>query len=142
MSPADLLGDGRRQLVAELLQADLVEDLLAEALHDQLLRVIARNAAGLQVEEVLVVDAAHRAGIRRLIAPADNKRDSVKSPEAIMREMEFHWVESMDQVLELALMSNDVVELVPDVTPEPLDEPIDVPVEGPAPSEVHIVVDA
>ena len=43
--------------------------------------------------------AAHRAGIRRLIAPADNKRDSVKVPEAIMREMEFHWVESMDDVL-------------------------------------------
>ncbi|RIK40343.1 MAG: endopeptidase La, partial [Chloroflexi bacterium] len=86
--------------------------------------------------------AAHRAGIRRLIAPADNKQDSVKIPDAIMREMEFHWVESMDQVLEIALMSNDVVELVPQVADKPDSGAIDVPVEGPTPDDLQIVVDA
>jgi ATP-dependent Lon protease len=47
--------------------------------------------------------AAHRAGIRRIIAPADNKRDLVKIPEKIASDMTFFWVENMDQVIAQSL---------------------------------------
>jgi ATP-dependent Lon protease len=79
--------------------------------------------------------AAHRAGIRRLIAPLDNQRDIVKVPEKIREEMEFNFVENMDQVIELALMSNsDTVEVVP-ATAEPQpegEETVQIPLEEPA----------
>jgi ATP-dependent Lon protease len=44
--------------------------------------------------------AAHRAGMKRVIAPAENRRDSEEIPRNVRRELEFVWVESMDQVLE------------------------------------------
>jgi ATP-dependent Lon protease len=47
--------------------------------------------------------AAHRVGIRRLIAPEENRRDLVKLPAKIVAEMEFFWVENMDQVIAQAL---------------------------------------
>jgi ATP-dependent Lon protease len=75
--------------------------------------------------------AAHRAGIRRLIAPAENQRDLVKVPAKIQAEMAFHWVESMDQVVALALMADDDVA----ITPAPADEPLapEPPVPAPVP---------
>ena len=57
--------------------------------------------------------AAHRAGIFQLIAPIDNQRDLVKVPEKIQKEMEFHWVDSMDDVISLTLLSNSDVAVVP-----------------------------
>ena len=90
--------------------------------------------------------AAHRAGIRRLIAPLDNQRDIIKVPEKIREEMEFNFVESMDQVIELALMSNDVVEVVPLAATEPTgegEETVPLPIEEPAtPLMVDIQADA
>src|SRR5690606_38287824 len=47
--------------------------------------------------------AAHRVGIRRLIAPEDNRRDLVTVPEQIAADMEFIWVENMDQVIAEAI---------------------------------------
>jgi ATP-dependent Lon protease len=47
--------------------------------------------------------AAHRAGIREAILPADNKRDLADLPELIKNEMKLNWVEEMDEVLEIAL---------------------------------------
>jgi ATP-dependent Lon protease len=57
--------------------------------------------------------AAHRAGIFQLIAPLDNQRDLVKVPEKIQKDMEFHWVESMDEVIALTLLSNSDVAVPP-----------------------------
>jgi ATP-dependent Lon protease len=48
--------------------------------------------------------AAHRAGIRRVIAPAENKSDAVKIPKDILRDMEMIWVEHMDEVIAAALV--------------------------------------
>lgn len=48
--------------------------------------------------------AAHREGIRRIVVPADNKRDLPEIPREVVRQMQFIWVESMDQVIEAALM--------------------------------------
>lgn len=47
--------------------------------------------------------AAHRAGIRRVIAPQENKRDYAKLPATLKKEMEFIWVSSMDQVIAEAI---------------------------------------
>ncbi|HQX63323.1 MAG TPA: magnesium chelatase domain-containing protein, partial [Thermomicrobiales bacterium] len=74
--------------------------------------------------------AAHRAGIRTLMAPAENQRDLVKVPETIRDEMTFHWVESMDEVVAIALLADDR-EIVPvvdseTVAPEP---PLELPVD-------------
>ncbi len=52
--------------------------------------------------------AAHRAGIREAILPAENKKDLADLPELIKTEMKLHWVEQMDEVLEIALVSKPV----------------------------------
>ena len=59
--------------------------------------------------------AAHRVGIRRLIAPLDNQRDVVNVPDKIAREMTFYWVENMDQVVAQAL---DFSERATDIDPQ------------------------
>jgi ATP-dependent Lon protease len=47
--------------------------------------------------------AAHQAGIKRVVAPRDNEAEFDQLPRKLRRELEFHWVESMDEVLRLAL---------------------------------------
>jgi ATP-dependent Lon protease len=47
--------------------------------------------------------AAHRAGIREAILPAENKKDLADLPQLIKEEMKLNWVEQMDEVLEIAL---------------------------------------
>ena len=54
--------------------------------------------------------AAHRNGIRRLVAPAENKRDLVLIPKNVAREMEFFWVENMDEVIAQVLLQEGEVE--------------------------------
>ncbi|PWT71687.1 MAG: endopeptidase La [Chloroflexi bacterium] len=48
--------------------------------------------------------AAHRAGIRTLIIPRENSKDLVEIPAKVRSEMIYHLVDSMDQVVELALL--------------------------------------
>lgn len=52
--------------------------------------------------------AAHRAGIKLVIAPASNKPDWNDLPRTVRRELEFTWVENMDQVVEQALQAEPV----------------------------------
>ncbi|HSP32808.1 MAG TPA: endopeptidase La [Thermoanaerobaculia bacterium] len=47
--------------------------------------------------------AAARAGITRVILPADNERDLDEIPQDVRDKMEFHLVESMDEVVSVAL---------------------------------------
>jgi ATP-dependent Lon protease len=47
--------------------------------------------------------AAHRHGIFEAILPADNRKDLFEIPENIRKEMKLHFVEGMDEVLEIAL---------------------------------------
>ncbi len=47
--------------------------------------------------------AAHRAGIFEVIVPEDNRKDMAEMPELLKTEMKLHFVEQMDQVLEIAL---------------------------------------
>jgi ATP-dependent Lon protease len=48
--------------------------------------------------------AAHRAGIRHIVAPADNRRELSRLPETIVSELQFHWVSSIDEVLGFVLL--------------------------------------
>jgi ATP-dependent Lon protease len=47
--------------------------------------------------------AAHRAGIFEAILPADNQKDLADLPENLKSAMKLHFVDSMDEVLKLAL---------------------------------------
>jgi ATP-dependent Lon protease len=51
--------------------------------------------------------AAHRAGIRTIIAPAKNGPDLEELPPKIRRSMKFVLVESMEEVLATALMEKE-----------------------------------
>jgi ATP-dependent Lon protease len=74
--------------------------------------------------------AAHRAGIFEVILPKDNDKDVAEVPENLRNAMKLHFVETMDQVLAIALerplpqMSEEPAQpIAPIATP---------PVEGPA----------
>lgn len=47
--------------------------------------------------------AAYRAGIRMLILPERNEKDSIEVPKKVLSEMTIHYVGHMDQVLEIIL---------------------------------------
>jgi ATP-dependent Lon protease len=47
--------------------------------------------------------AAHRLGLRTIILPKDNEKDLADIPPEIQAQMSIHFVESMDEVLQLAL---------------------------------------
>ncbi|GAB4180961.1 MAG: endopeptidase La [Calditrichia bacterium] len=47
--------------------------------------------------------AAHRSGIKKVILPERNKADIIEIPEKVRDEMTFHFVKSMDEVINLAL---------------------------------------
>lgn len=48
--------------------------------------------------------AAHRAGIKRMIIPLDNRKDLTEIPGNVRRRLEFILVDHIDQVLEKALL--------------------------------------
>ena len=47
--------------------------------------------------------AAHRHGIHEIVLPKDNEKDLPDIPEQIRKDMQLHFVTSMDQVLKIAL---------------------------------------
>lgn len=49
------------------------------------------------------VIAAHRAGCQDIIAPASNKKDLVEIPDTIQKDLRFHFVKEVNEVLQLAL---------------------------------------
>jgi ATP-dependent Lon protease len=81
--------------------------------------------------------AAHRAGIREAILPADNKRDLADLPDLIKNEMKLNWVEQMDEVLEIALVTRPKKLTVE--TPEALtaNAPPPIPPQEPAANIAH-----
>jgi len=56
--------------------------------------------------------AAHRNGIHELVLPKENEKDLYDIPEVIKNDMKLNFVESMDEVLKIALER--------EVTPLPL----------------------
>jgi ATP-dependent Lon protease len=47
--------------------------------------------------------AAHRLGVRTVILPRDNEKDLADVPEDVQKSLEFRLVETMDDVLQIAL---------------------------------------
>ncbi|AQS59973.1 endopeptidase La [Desulforamulus ferrireducens] len=56
------------------------------------------------------VMAAHRAGIKVIILPRDNKKDLEDIPNNIKKQLDFKLVEHLDEVLEIALLEKDVMD--------------------------------
>lgn len=50
------------------------------------------------------VIAAHRAGLKTIILPKDNKKDLVDVPKEVIHDLDFKFVTHMDDVLEIALV--------------------------------------
>lgn len=65
------------------------------------------------------VIAAHRAGIRTIILPKDNKKDLEDIPKSVTRDLTFHFVEHMDEVLKIALTKPLLVESVRPIPARP-----------------------
>jgi ATP-dependent Lon protease len=51
------------------------------------------------------VIAAHRAGLKTLIMPHDNKKDLEEIPENVLKELDFHFIKHLDEVLKIALLN-------------------------------------
>ncbi len=49
------------------------------------------------------VIAAHRAGLKTIILPKDNKKDLIDVPKEVLRDLDFKFVSHMDEVLDIAL---------------------------------------
>jgi ATP-dependent Lon protease len=49
--------------------------------------------------------AAHRAGIKKILLPEENKRDMVDVPSSVQEDVQFVFVRSMDEVLSQALVN-------------------------------------
>jgi ATP-dependent Lon protease len=77
--------------------------------------------------------AAHRAGIFEAILPADNRKDLADLPELIKTDMKLHWVEQMDEVLEIALAGK--LPKLAEETPEALASAMPVPPAALTPSQ-------
>ena len=65
------------------------------------------------------VIAAHRGGIKRIIAPKENKKDWPDVPDEIRDELDVLWIEHMDEALGNALSLED-----PEAFMERLKQPI------------------
>ncbi|MGA3177971.1 MAG: S16 family serine protease, partial [Candidatus Acidiferrum sp.] len=47
--------------------------------------------------------AAHRMGLRTIVLPKDNEKDLADIPQEILSSLKMHFVETMDEVLQIAL---------------------------------------
>ena len=48
--------------------------------------------------------AAHRAGIKKVLIPVENKKDLIEVPKTILNSMEIITVKNVDEVLKVALI--------------------------------------
>ncbi|MPN44389.1 Lon protease [bioreactor metagenome] len=48
--------------------------------------------------------AAHRAGIKMILLPEENRKDLEEVPETVRKDLEFHFVSRIEQVINLALL--------------------------------------
>ncbi|MBI3962696.1 MAG: endopeptidase La [Deinococcus sp.] len=80
--------------------------------------------------------AAHQAGIRRIILPERNEAHLEEVPAEIRKDLEFHLVSHMDQVLELMLGPQDTSLPLPWQGAEPAAKVPEVPEIGEQPAEI------
>jgi ATP-dependent Lon protease len=75
--------------------------------------------------------AAHRAGLFEVILPKDNDKDIAEVPENLRSAMKLHFVDTMDQVLAVALEQALPIVEIPAEAAQPMAPPLG-PTEGPA----------
>jgi ATP-dependent Lon protease len=63
------------------------------------------------------VIAAHRAGIKTVILPKNNKKDLEDIPKSVQDDLSFHFVEHIDEVLKVALAKSIGVTKISDISP-------------------------
>jgi len=73
--------------------------------------------------------AAHRAGMTQVIIPAENEKDLKDVPEEVLEDLTIHFVETMDEVLRIALVSSPA--------PASDDEEGELPVGGQQQSDIQ-----
>ena len=71
--------------------------------------------------------AAHRAGLTQVIMPAENEKDLQDVPDEVLKDLTIHFVDTMDEVLRLALVSP--------LAPAPDDQEGELPPSGQQPDE-------
>ncbi|MBA4182186.1 MAG: endopeptidase La, partial [Anaerolinea sp.] len=82
--------------------------------------------------------AAHRHGIFEAILPQDNEKDLVDVPENIRKEMKLHFVQSMDEVLRIALAEDLTEHAAKAKAQEDVETPvIDAPATPPGETRAH-----
>jgi len=57
--------------------------------------------------------AAHRFGLRTIILSKENEKDLVDIPDEVREELTIHTVDRIDEVLDIALLKPDVVDVIP-----------------------------
>ena len=77
--------------------------------------------------------AAHRAGLTTIILPKDNEKDMADIPANIQKELKLHFVETMDEVLKIALERplEPLVSRAPESTMAARFQPVEVSDQGP-----------
>jgi ATP-dependent Lon protease len=64
------------------------------------------------------VVAAHSAGIKRIMLPARNRRDFDDIPEIVRKEVEFFWLERVEEAVATALEPLRPAESAPSSVPQ------------------------
>lgn len=70
--------------------------------------------------------AAHRGNIKTVIIPKENEKDLVEVPENILKSLELVFVESVDEVIKVALMEEDKKEERVGESREEVEEPLSI----------------
>jgi ATP-dependent Lon protease len=76
--------------------------------------------------------AAHRAGLFEVLLPKENEKDVAEVPENLRDAMKLHFVETMDQVLAIALEQALPIVEIPGDAAQPMAPPLGNSTEGPA----------
>ena len=63
--------------------------------------------------------AAHRFGVRTIIMPKDNEKDLVEVPDEVLAVMEVNFVETIDEVLNIALENSGATVIADDAPTTP-----------------------
>src|ERR1700692_2508720 len=68
--------------------------------------------------------AAHRAGVKNIVLPKDNEKDLADIPKNVLDTLNVYLVQTMDEVLKIALTEPLTGRLSPDAQAEPVDSAI------------------
>src|SRR5919205_608569 len=65
--------------------------------------------------------AAHRAGVKNIVLPKDNEKDLADIPKNVLDTLNVYMVQTMDEVLKIALTEPLAGRLSPEAQAEPVD---------------------